>query len=319
VLLPPAVDDPVRVEDLVPAVLRVRLREHHELDVGWIAVEPLEALDEVVDLVGRQGEAKLDVRAQQGVAAAAEHVDGGVRARLRLLEQARGVGEVPEHDLRHAVVQQRGRELELVVGRPVRVAPVEVVGRAALDAPDVSSPQLCAISVALEDQARSCPDAARPAAGRPGLRRVRRRPVMQQPIQHLSGHAVQGLLDFDEVDELRGQATAADRLGQPGLLALQTEGGQGGGAAQCEHGEGLRQPWRSGNDTAGRWSLEQEPAANALLAQNREARPQVWRYGQQGLCGELRVVVLLAQVSRDQVRQTTVVQAPEQPGRLWRC
>ena len=34
-----AVDDPVGVEDLVPAVLGVRLREHHQLDVGRIAAE----------------------------------------------------------------------------------------------------------------------------------------------------------------------------------------------------------------------------------------------------------------------------------------
>ena len=34
-----AVDDPVGVEDLVAAVLGVRLREHHELDVGRIALQ----------------------------------------------------------------------------------------------------------------------------------------------------------------------------------------------------------------------------------------------------------------------------------------
>ena len=38
-----AVDDPVGVEDLVAAVLGVRLREHHQLDVGRIAAERAEA------------------------------------------------------------------------------------------------------------------------------------------------------------------------------------------------------------------------------------------------------------------------------------
>ena len=39
-----AVDDPRRVEDLVPAVLRVRLREHRQLDVGRVAREAREHL-----------------------------------------------------------------------------------------------------------------------------------------------------------------------------------------------------------------------------------------------------------------------------------
>ncbi len=46
-----AVDDPVGVEDLVPAVLRVRLREHHQLDVGGIAPHALEIVQQVVDLI----------------------------------------------------------------------------------------------------------------------------------------------------------------------------------------------------------------------------------------------------------------------------
>ena len=34
-----AIDDPIRVEDLVTAMLGVRLREHHQLDIGRIAAE----------------------------------------------------------------------------------------------------------------------------------------------------------------------------------------------------------------------------------------------------------------------------------------
>src|SRR4030095_2408251 len=41
------VDRPGRVEDLVAAVLAVRLREHHELDVGWIAAERGERVAQV--------------------------------------------------------------------------------------------------------------------------------------------------------------------------------------------------------------------------------------------------------------------------------
>ena len=46
-----AVDDPIGVEDLVPAVLRVCLREHHQFDIGGIAPHALEIVRQVVDLV----------------------------------------------------------------------------------------------------------------------------------------------------------------------------------------------------------------------------------------------------------------------------
>ncbi len=56
-----AVDDPVGVEDLVPAVLGVRLREHGELGVGRRAAEAAIGLLQVVDLVLREREAELRV------------------------------------------------------------------------------------------------------------------------------------------------------------------------------------------------------------------------------------------------------------------
>ena len=61
-----AVDHPRRVEDLVAAVLGVRLREHRELDIGRIAAVAREVLDQVVDLVGRQREAEGGVRILDG-------------------------------------------------------------------------------------------------------------------------------------------------------------------------------------------------------------------------------------------------------------
>ena len=47
-----AIDDPARVEDLVAAMLGVRLREHHELDVRRVALEPREAREQVIHLIG---------------------------------------------------------------------------------------------------------------------------------------------------------------------------------------------------------------------------------------------------------------------------
>ena len=46
-----AIDLPIRVEDLVPAMLRVRLGEHHQFRVGRVAVDICVLRDEIVDLV----------------------------------------------------------------------------------------------------------------------------------------------------------------------------------------------------------------------------------------------------------------------------
>ncbi len=80
-----AVDDPIGVEDLVPAMLRVRLREHHELDVARVAPHGAKLRREVVDLVGRKREAELAVRAFERAASAGEDVD----SRIRLAARAR--------------------------------------------------------------------------------------------------------------------------------------------------------------------------------------------------------------------------------------
>ena len=119
------VDDPGGVEDLVAAVLGVRLREHRELDVGRVAPLALEVGEEVVDLVRRQGEAHRRVRLDDGGAAAAEHVDLRQRLRGDVPEEDVGLVEGGEDGLRHAVVEegQGGGELVRVpveVDRPCR-------------------------------------------------------------------------------------------------------------------------------------------------------------------------------------------------------
>ena len=94
-----AVDQPIGIEDLVAAVLGVRLREHHELDVGGVARQRGELRREILDLVGREREPELAVRALERRAAAAEHVDGAYRLAARdrrtaLRASARSVSSV---------------------------------------------------------------------------------------------------------------------------------------------------------------------------------------------------------------------------------
>ena len=66
-----AVDHPVGVEDLVPAMLGVGLREHHQLDVGRIALQARKVLPQVFDFVVRQRQPHVAVGALQRRDAAA--------------------------------------------------------------------------------------------------------------------------------------------------------------------------------------------------------------------------------------------------------
>jgi hypothetical protein len=100
-----AIDHEAAAEDLVPAVLAVRLREHHQLDVGRIAFERAKALLEVGDLVVCQRQAKLAVRALERRAPGTQQVDAGERPRPGAPEQLLGVTPVFEHALGHPIVQ----------------------------------------------------------------------------------------------------------------------------------------------------------------------------------------------------------------------
>ena len=122
-----AVDHPVGVEDLVAAMLGVRLGEHHQLDVGRVASRLGEGIDQVVDLVLRQGQAHLAVGLHQRVAARPDHVHRRQRLRRIVAEERLGGIYCIEHRFGHAVMDagQRGGRIALRV---------EVECRAALDA-----------------------------------------------------------------------------------------------------------------------------------------------------------------------------------------
>ena len=56
VILRVTVDHPTGVEDLVAAVLRVGLREHHQFDIGRIARQCREGIHQIIDLILGQRE-----------------------------------------------------------------------------------------------------------------------------------------------------------------------------------------------------------------------------------------------------------------------
>jgi hypothetical protein len=110
-----AVDHPGGVEDLVPAVLRIGLREHHQLDVGRIAPARREQLDEVIDFVVRQRQPEPGVGFDQAARPPASRSTRSA-ARREVAEQVGGLREVVEHGLQHAVMEQGGDGRPL--GRP---------------------------------------------------------------------------------------------------------------------------------------------------------------------------------------------------------
>ena len=102
-----AVDVPGGVENFVAAVLGVRLRKHHQLDVVRVAGERGEGLDEIVDFVVGESEAEGTVCGDEGGAALGEDRDARHWAWLLVAEKHVARGEFGEDDLRHAVAQLR--------------------------------------------------------------------------------------------------------------------------------------------------------------------------------------------------------------------
>ena len=69
------VDFPAGIKNFMAAMLGVRLREHHQLDVPGVTPQRGECVDEVTDLVFRQRQTQLSVSSVQGQSAAAQQVD----------------------------------------------------------------------------------------------------------------------------------------------------------------------------------------------------------------------------------------------------
>jgi hypothetical protein len=90
----------------VTAVLAVRLREHHQFDVGRIAAQRAVRVAQVADLVRRQRETQRLVRALENGATARRQRDARERARGRVLEQLRGFADVIQDRFGHAIVDR---------------------------------------------------------------------------------------------------------------------------------------------------------------------------------------------------------------------
>ena len=144
------IDVPARIEYLVPAVLRVGLREHHQLDVSRVAAKLRVGIEQIVDLVVGQREAERAVGLHQRGAAllpasvSERHADQ--RARRHMAEQRIGVVQATQHRFGHAVVQLRRQRHALgrVQRRGAQQASrqLDLVQHAALDAQHAAQPAI---------------------------------------------------------------------------------------------------------------------------------------------------------------------------------
>ena len=132
-----AVDPPVRVEYLVPAVFRVGLGKHHQLGIRRIAADGAKSVHQVVHLVAGDCQPQLPVGLLESRPTLGQHRHVDQRSGIMVCEQSVSRLEITQHRLRHAVVQH-GCDRFAVCG----FQPVNVKGDAALDARDRLQPAM---------------------------------------------------------------------------------------------------------------------------------------------------------------------------------
>ena len=66
------IDDKIGVENFVPAMLGIRLRKHHQFDIGRIAPQTGKDREQIVDFVLGQREGQLLIRGHQRRSAASQ-------------------------------------------------------------------------------------------------------------------------------------------------------------------------------------------------------------------------------------------------------
>ena len=89
------------------AVLGIRLREHHQFNIGGIALHARKIFDEISDFVCGQRKPHVAIRARQRRHTAIKNIHRGKRFGIKALEQFIRVFHCREHVLGHAVVDQR--------------------------------------------------------------------------------------------------------------------------------------------------------------------------------------------------------------------
>ena len=228
-----AVDGPAAVEYLVPAVLRVCLGEHHELDVVRIAAEGEKMLEQVVDLVVAESEPHVAVGLLEPFTALGNHVDAAKRARRGMVEQHMHVLDAGKNRLGHAIVhawRQHATQQAVGIGAGLQV---HRPAHPALDARHLGEPAIVQNVRGLAGPWRNrsgarCDDecAMRGAGGHV-------RACVEQRAQEILLRRRKCVVVLDEVEEFRVEVAQPGQLpGQAFMQALRAKCRQRRASAQ---------------------------------------------------------------------------------------
>ena len=248
-----AVDGPVGVEDLVAAVLGVRLGEHHQFNVGRVALGVGEGLQQVVDFIVRHRQAQVGIRLFQRGAACAHYVDRLQRLGFEAREQAGSLVRVAQHGFGHAVVQQCCHGLHLFAiqfpgraqaGAQDAALQVDAVGNAAFHPVDMRHAAVVHDIGGLGSPGRDGAETGNDDKFFHHAFSVLRQgwlAVSQQAVHAVQVVFGQGRSGIDKVDK----AGLDRRNGRQNCLklveeALATERGQGVGTRQNQHSGGVK-------------------------------------------------------------------------------
>ena len=102
------VDRPLSIKDLVTAVFGVGLSEHHQFDVGRIALGLREGVRQVIDFIVAHGQTHREVGFNQRFTTATEQVDRDHGLTGQFVEDGGGFDVCVDHAFGHAIVQDTG-------------------------------------------------------------------------------------------------------------------------------------------------------------------------------------------------------------------
>ena len=223
-----SIDDPRGIEDLVPAMLRVRLSEHRELHIGGVAGDLAVVRQEVVDFVGRESEPEGPIGLFEGRAPSRHDVHDCERPRIEVAKQRARLIERAEHGFCHAVVNELEDPMRFGIGR---AAAGKEPRSPALDAAHrfeaASARELGRLRRPRRDRAQ-----ARHAEKHAALARGRGLAVPQQALEHLGFARGERPFGFDEMPVF-GRDCSDRRLDrcEAGVEFVEPESGNGAAAA----------------------------------------------------------------------------------------
>ena len=102
-----SIDDEVGVENFMAAMLRVRLRKHHQFDIGRIALQFDIRIAQIIDFVLRQSQTQLNIGFNQSIATLSEQGNGLQGLARQILEQRMTIVFTDKPRFGHTVVHVR--------------------------------------------------------------------------------------------------------------------------------------------------------------------------------------------------------------------